>query len=237
MLLLALTKVTERENAINLGTLALATVFSREEGLDGAASIEDFKQQAADQPGEVLTPLPDIPAVTINKSDLEDLTPREIRLKIFRQIVEPLYDKGIEGAARDFTSNQQEVESLVNDASLLQVFTKSFHQRINSFFLGGLAISLLLLVGFVFFSFGWGRLGNPGLLLFVIGLPGLLIGLLMKNPPTDGDGGPFNYIPPEVAAELGQQLMVSYGVSVAIGAVLLIAALVGAIVARHRRVV
>lgn len=235
LLLFVLSKITNRENAVELGSLALATAFSREEGLDGTASIEEFKKEAANQVGDQLHPLPDIQAVVISRQDLETLSPREIRLKIFRQIVEPLYDKGVEGAAQQFTNDPAAQEKLANDASLLRVFTKSFHDRISSLLLLSVFITLVLLAGFIYFSFGWGRLGNPGALLFIVGLPGALVGLLMANPPTDGDGGPFKYIPAELGERIGSHLQLTYGSVAVVGFVLMLIALVGSVVSRKRK--
>lgn len=230
-----LTKVTARDNAVGLSSLALATVFSRDEGLDGTTSINDLKKKVADQPGDQIHPIPEIPLLVISRHDLETLSPRELRLKIFRQLVEPVYDEGIEGAAQKFTNDPAAQQKLIHDASLLRFLTKSFHDKLATVFLVTLVLTVLLLAAFVYFSFGWGKLGNPGLLFFIVGLPGAFAGLLMSYPPKDGDGGPFRYIPPDVGTQLGDHLTWTYGVITAVGLLLIVIALIGSIVSRHRR--
>ncbi|QQG49665.1 MAG: hypothetical protein HZB70_02605 [Candidatus Berkelbacteria bacterium] len=229
-------RLTEEKTAVDLSTVALATLFSRDGGgLDDPKAVEEFKAKLKESDEELIRPIETIPAITISRDDVEKLSPRELRLKIFRQITEPLYNEGVDGAVKRFTDNPEEQKKLANDASLLRFLTKDTHEKISSFLTIGIAVTVLFLIGLVFFSFGWGRLGNPGLILFVLGLPGAAFGLLISNPPSNGDGGGLSSLPPEFGVAIAQQLKSVFGLVSLGGLTLLVVALVGSIISRRRR--
>ncbi len=232
--LFVLSKLTTEQSAVEISTLAIATVFSREEGgLDDTASIEKLKAETKKQAGTVIHPLPNIPAISISKQDLTTLSPREVRLKIFRQVTEPLYNEGVEGVAQRFTSDQNQQQQFMRQASLLRFFTRGTHDMINRFWLVGMAVSIVFLVSLIFFSFGWGRLANPGLIFCIVGLPGSFVALLLLHPPAGG-GGPASAVPPEIAQAIGQQFQGSYQIVLGAGLMMLLVALIGKIITAVR---
>src|SRR5687767_7228754 len=92
--------LTSKPIAVELGTIVAASMFSPH-GLDDATEINILRRQKT--ASGTIQPIPGLP-VTVATNDLEKKTPRELRLTIFRQIVEPIYE-GTEGI-KEFTGRE-----------------------------------------------------------------------------------------------------------------------------------
>ncbi|MCY1368571.1 hypothetical protein D9M69_555630 [compost metagenome] len=150
-------------------------------------------------------------------------------MAIFRQIVTPIYEKGVAGAAKEFTSDPAQREQFTKDAGLLQLLTRQTHDTIGTFLIVSSIASLVFATAFVYFSWRWGRIGNLGLMLLLVSIVGSLAGLMFLHRPQDGNGG-INSLDPEVARAIGESLGAAYFWAAWAGLGLLIVALIGKIV-------
>lgn len=237
LLLYNLSALTERERATTISATIIAGLFSRE-GLDSEEGLNELRAKAALLPGDTIAPIPQFPWMQVSKQDIKTKSPRELRITLFKQLTEPIYDKGIAGAAKQFTSNPADQKKFAGDAALLGGFTKQAHDALNTAFLYAAIVSVILMAAFVYFSAGWGRLANPGALLLSVAPLGTVIGLLLTNPPSDGDS-PFAAVPVNIAREVGSSFNGSYLAVAVTGIVLLVLAAIGKIVQtilrRHHR--
>jgi hypothetical protein len=236
LLLMSLAALTAPGRGVEFATTVIASVFSRD-GLDAPIDTTDLRARLAASPSGRIAPLDGFPAATITAADL-NLSPRELRLKIFRQIAAPIYEKGVEGAAKDFNSDPEKQKTFENDAFALSVFTRQTHDRLVRW--GGIALgaSAVLLLGVVYFSFGWGRLANPGLLLLIVALPGAVLSSAMLG--MTGQGGAFGVIPAAVVPDLVKALRDIHAPVAEMGVVMLVVAAGGKLwteVSRRRQAV
>lgn len=228
LVLVNLAILTERERAVELSATVIAGLFSRN-GIEDAEGVEEFRRLAAAAPGDEVAPIPQYPWLKVSKDDAANLSPRELKVKIFRQLTEPIYDNGLSETARRVSDNPDEQQKFQKDAALLGLLTRSTHETLRQFALiAGLAATLFL-VGAVLFSAGWGRLVTPGIIALLVGPFGALAGLLLARPPRDGDG-PLASLTPELSHQLGTALLNSYGAVCIAGGVLLLGAVIGKIV-------
>ncbi len=233
LVLTALWRLTSEAIAIPVATQVVASLFSPA-GLDDPSDIETLKAQAASQPGDIIHPLPGQSA-SLTKQELTSLSPRELRLKIFRQVVEPYYVEGVDTVAAKAPTPAEQAK-IKRDATLLTPLNRQTHTYLGGFITGAVIITMLLLAGLVFFSWRWGRLANAG-----------LIGLLVSGPPTlfllavsssaSRDGGPVRQLTPELTHQVASSLLVPYAWVAATSLTLLLAALIGRLIqagrARH----
>lgn len=228
LLLYNLSTLTERERATTISATVIASMFSKD-GLDDPGDIEAFKQHAALIPGDVITPIPQFPTLKVTKADIMTKSPRELRIALFKQLTEPIYDKGLRGAAQEFTTDPAAQAQFQKDATLLGVFTKNTHDSLQRAFVWATLVASVLLIMLIYFSAGWGRLVSPGIVLLLVSPLGTVFSLLLLYPPKDGDA-PFAALPAGVAQEIGASLNQSYMSVTIIGASLLVIAGVGKVI-------
>jgi hypothetical protein len=221
--------LTEEKTAIEIGTVTIASLFSPD-GLDAPGDLTPLREKLAASPDKKIAPIPNFPNATITEEDINTLSPRELRLKIFRQVVTPIYHKGVAGAAKDFTSDPAQQKQFTKDAQLLQLLTRQTHDTLGAVLMIGVGASIVLTLAFVFFSWRWGRVGNLGFMLLLVSVPGSLLALLLTHPPKDGDGGGFGALSPEVAQMIGTSIGAAYFWAAWLGAGLLVAACIGKII-------
>jgi hypothetical protein len=237
LLLGALYTMTEEKRAIDTGTIVVASLFSPK-GLDAAEDLTSLREKAAASTDKKVAPIPNFPNASVTEEQLNTLSPRELRLAIFRQVVTPIYEKGIVGAAKDFTNDPAQQQQFTKDAQLLQLLTRQTHETLGFFLIIGSIASVVFATAFVYFSWRWGRIGNLGLMLLIVSAVGSAAGLMFLYPPQDGNGG-VNSLDPEVAKAIGTSLGTAYFWAVWTGMGLLVAALAGKIVSstvkRHKK--
>lgn len=237
-----LSMITRRTTAIDITSTTIALLFSPE-GLDNESNIEIIRGQLTRGVNSI-QPFPGLD-IQVTENDLEGKTPREIRLHIFRQIAEPLYDEGIDGLTR-LAVNEKIAETIEKDASLLSFMTASVHKRIFRIAIIMTIVSLLLLVPVVWFSKRFGRLFSPGTILILASLP-WVVALFVAGlalPATESLVAPpggstlsetVSYIAantlPDVLASVSRIFYLTFW----LGVLLLIAGWAGSIIARVRR--
>ena len=217
---LTLAKLTDQDQGPKIAALVIGTTFIRGDTVD----TPDNRQALAEH-GGVIQPFANIPSVKITADDLK-LTPGQLSLKVFKPLTESIYNDGIEGAADKFGATAEQKAKFKKDASLFTIFTKTAHQKLQGIFILFAIVSLLLALGVVYFSAGWGRLSNLGFLLLLISVPGTLVALMLNHPPKDEYGG-FGTFSPELTSQLGQAAAAAYTKVTLLGLALLVAALFG----------
>jgi len=218
-------QLTDDNRGPRIAALAVGGLFVRS---DKPADIEKARAEIRKQ-GGVIHPVPNMPEITITEKDLA-LSTTEVKLKVFGPLTTMIYHDGIEATASRYGQTPEQKEKFKKDATLLQVFTKTTHESLKNIVTVFAIVSTLLLLGVVYFSAGWGRLANPGLLLLYVSLPGSLVALLLTFPPKDDDGGPLAFLPSDVTANLGGPIgSVYYWVTI-LGVALLFAAFLGKII-------
>lgn len=164
---IGLYRLTARDLAVDMATTTVAAAFSPH-GLDEGSDVADFSEQLAAAPNGEFRPFPGL-TVVVRESEIQGLSPRQVRLYIFRQITEPLYDHGssaveqlvVDPEARDVFESQLGVSSWLNAAA---------HRSIG-FVLASLSVGFAVCIGLaVLFSRRVGRLITPAVVLLLISL-------------------------------------------------------------------
>ncbi len=197
-------QITAEKPAVDVLSTAMALALSKN-GLDDEKDIVQFRQTLSQSPDKSIQPIPFL-NIKIREQDIANLSPRETRLYLFRQIAEPLYKDGAQGLAS--LTNDPEIQKKMSDGvGLLGVFSLKTHQALQRVFYILGAISLVLLIPLVFFSRRFGRIASPGFIIIIASLPGAvlfnLINLSFKN----------SAAPKPPAQEEGMGAMASYAAS------------------------
>ncbi len=167
-----LVRVTAPERGIELLTLLIASSFSRE-GLDQEADTEIMLQKIADSPNGSWQPISSL-NIVVREQDIAGLTPREMRLWFFRQLAEPIYYEGQAGLA-SLATDPEMAKNMQGGIGPFGFLSAESHAKVRNIFLGFSLLSVVLLGLLSFFSYRFGRLGSPGLVLFLAALPGILV--------------------------------------------------------------
>ncbi|MEX0934354.1 MAG: hypothetical protein WDZ42_00980 [Candidatus Saccharimonadales bacterium] len=185
LLVFSFWRLSSPENAIEISTLAIASVFSPD-GLDATADIEALLEEF-NEDEDVIYPLEGMDFVSITRTDIEELSPRELRLKIFNQIVEPLYYEGAEELATRVTDDQEEIDSFVNDASLVSGINHDTHLKSRNILIVLIIASLASLISLIYFSHRFGKIVSPSLVTLFATIPAALPVLFLSGM-ASGDG-------------------------------------------------
>jgi hypothetical protein len=247
LLLMVAHQATSREIAVQVMTNMITVGMKQGSAEDNKKAIESLRKQIAESPTKSIQPFPGFPA-TITEADLA-LSPQKFREKIFRQVTEPLYDKGARQLAEEQTKDKAKQDKFVNDASAFSLFSKEGHDRIGGWVIIGGLIVLLVAAAAIFFSHGFGRIITPAVALLIVSLPGLALfsGLhAAASQPPDPNIEPKDYAQLVLSARgafvpLTAAAQQVYLTTTAIAGGLLLAAAIGKIVyafvrrARHTK--
>lgn len=172
LLLSSLVAITTEKIAVDAMSIGLASTYSLEKGLDDDSDLKKVKQLIKLSPDGTFKPIPGMP-ITLKAKDLDALSPRELRLNIFRQIAEPIY----RGETVNFLNSQDKTQkkSALEELGLLALVTAESHEKLKGLrpILALVAIGLLLPL--IYFSRHFGRLASPGLVLMAASLPGTAV--------------------------------------------------------------
>jgi len=243
LLVYNLVQVTAEKPAIDTVSAALALAFSPQ-GLDDEAGIAEFRQRLRASPEGGIQPIPGL-RIIIREQDIANLTPREARLYLFRQLAEPLYQQGPQGLVA-LADDPEMQESMVGGIGPLNLFTLATHQQLQRVLVVLGIMCGVLLFPLILFSYRFGRLGSPGCVLVVASLPGALlftlIGSMLRpatTPPSEesGLGGMIGYLAANVLPPLGQIVSRNYVIALMLGLGLMILSVLGSLIWRlaHRR--
>src|SRR5215471_16113137 len=173
LLVMAAYRITAPSTGVALTTNILAYAFSRND-LSETASVDALRAQIAVSPTQSIQPIPGFP-ITVTLQDVNTLSPRDLRLKIFKQIAQPLYEKGPNNYAKELTGDLAQQKKFENDAALFGLVTQQRHENLGSLAVKLGLLALALMAGAIFFSAGFGRLITPAVVLILASLPGLAL--------------------------------------------------------------
>lgn len=227
-----LVTLTSEKVAVDSLTLMVASSFSRN-GLDNTSEIDEVRTKIAASPDGAFIPLPGI-NIGVTESDMLGKTPRELRLWLFRQLVEPAYKKGPEGIF-EIMSNQKMKENLSGQLAIFNLINAKTHDTLKRVLLFFIAACVIFMAPFVFFSRRLGRFVSPGLVMFVIGSAGTAFFSLLNAGLTTKTGAsiePVSYDPgamlrlslTEAASAVVPSLAGNYKLLASLGAGLLLIA-------------
>lgn len=164
--------LTLKQNALPLMTNAVASLYSPK-GLDDATDFEKAKADFLASGKDFFQPFPNM-NITVSKNDLLTKTPRELRLQIFGQMVEPIYTGAL--PAQISASDR---EKFNKDSTILRILSAKTH-TLAGYLLAGLSVFFILFFGLaIYFSYKLGKLVTMGvILLFTAFLPTILWGVL-----------------------------------------------------------
>ncbi|MBI4032236.1 hypothetical protein HY374_00850 [Candidatus Berkelbacteria bacterium] len=236
-----LARLTEREPAVELLTVGIATAFSPQ-GIDDASTLEDVRKAIRESPTKSLKPFPGLD-VEVREVDLETTSPEELRLRLFRAVAEPIYDKTTLGAgatSKDGTAANPTVSSV----GLLAVFSRDMHNRLTQPLVVLLLIDAIVVGLLVYLSTGFGRLASLGWLLTLVSLlPALLFAVLeiasQRHLPNGGVAeatlaAQASTIAAAVAPTVIGVVNSIYRPMLAVGLALILIATIGGVIARRR---
>lgn len=226
LLLGNLVVLTTRENATTITTVAVANLFSRD-GLDSDEGLDELRAQIAATDQEVFVPIEQFPGITLTKEQVLELSSRDLRLAIFRQITEPIYDQGLKNAAASLIADSQQQEAFIRDASLLGVVTAENHEALKVATVIASSVALVFFVLSIGFSARWGRPVTAGVLLLLVSPVGAVIGALLRF--SQNNTG-LSQFPVEIQSSIGYAMTMTYGVAFILGWLLLVVAGIGKII-------
>jgi hypothetical protein len=184
LLLYGLVVITTEPIAVRLLSVLMASAFSPA-GLDAEGDIQEMQKMLDASPDGSLQPIPGL-RIIVHAEDIEGLSPRQARIFFFRKFAEPLYQGGAEGLA-ELADDPEMRQSILEGAGLMALFSQETHDRLRQLILIPMALSLILGVLLVLFSYRFGRLFSPGCALFVAVAPCagamLFFTMVLNNPP------------------------------------------------------
>lgn len=221
-LIYILDKLTSPEVAIPTATYIVASQFSRQ-GLDDPTEINKIKQTLSSSGQTRFYPFANNKNVFVTREDIQTLSPKEIRLKIFRQIIEPIY-------------YQKESADSLKQYGILAKINNSTNQLLHRIFLISLLPLFLSLAGLIYFSWGYGKLISPAVPLLVLGLlPSMFLFLITHANPPNGESGPVSFIPRDILPTLTKPLSFLFNLYVLVGVALLVIAIFARIVKKSTK--
>lgn len=178
LILFAAWQITSRDIAVPLMTNMITFGMKQGDTAANQQALEELRKKIAESPTKSIEPLPGLPA-TITEADLL-LGADGLREKLFRQITEPLYDKGARKLAEERTADKSQQDKFVNDATALSFINRESHDRIGWWVIIWGAVTLVIVGLTVLFSYRFGRLVTPAVVLLLVSLPGLAAFLVLS---------------------------------------------------------
>ncbi len=170
-------QLTDRERAVEVITVAIEKSLSKAEG-NIQNLIAEYKNELAakaeqESPAE---PTEERPIAKILKSffpESEILTssPEQLKTKMLQDIAVPFYEGGT-SAIFTMLRGVDYTKYLDEGLQSFQIYSDETHQQMQTWFGISLTVSLVVLLGLIYFSCGWGKLFSPGLVLLIASFPG-----------------------------------------------------------------
>jgi hypothetical protein len=155
-------QITNPKSGIDIMTKMITLAFSRD-GIDSTKDIDEVKAKLAASPTKTVQPNPAL-NVTLTEEDIAGKTPREIRYLIFSQVATPIYYNG--KGAEEVLNTSEARANFKKDTFLLRLFSESSHKAIRIAMITLSLLSAVFLGMVVFFSARFGRIANPGFVIF-----------------------------------------------------------------------
>ncbi len=171
-------QLTDRERAVEVITVAIEKSLSKAEG-SIQNLISDYKDELAARSEEqdVAEPAAETrPIVKLLNSffpETEILTssPEQLKTKLLQNIAVPVYENGT-SAVFTMLRGLDYAKYLDEGLQSFKIYSDETHQQLQASFGVSLAVSLICLLGLIYFSCGWGKLLSPGLVILLASTPG-----------------------------------------------------------------
>lgn len=235
LILFFMYKVTAEKPAVETMTKTIAITFSPL-GLDDVTEIEKWREEINYSSEGLVKPLEKM-NLTLNQRDLEGRSPRQIRLEFFERLARPVY----EGRYDDVISlaESQELKTTLQNIRSLSFLSRSSHRTVETLLLVSLAATFAFAVPFIFFSKRFGRLGNPGLVIFLVNFPGVITFLVLSTlsrgettPTIDTIQGAIGYVLSSLLPSLARDVSRHYVLFFLIGLIMIVMAVLGKLIWR-----
>lgn len=237
-------RISAREPATEIISQALSAGLSFLGGFtpDDPVLLEQLQQRLAVNPGQPVEVIPGL-AITLSPEQLTGLTPRAALRLITDQLAAPIYAHGAQGLA-NLTQDAEMRQSILAGGDLFDLLTADTHASLEQPLKILAGVSGALLLGLILFSRGFGRIGSPGCVLFVVGLPGLALwavwrGMTERTPVLpDRVAGAFDltgYILANALPSALRTMTQNYLLVIVIGLGLLTLAFLGTLIRRVAR--
>lgn len=226
--------ITAEKPAIETMTIVTASMFSRH-GLDDKKEIEKVKQKIEKSPQHKFQPIPNVDFY-LTKKDIENRSPRQIRLSLFKKMIEPAYKEGTEAVKKRFAKTNKETQS---NLGLLEFVNERNHAFISMIFYILLLICLASIIPLVKFCNRFGKLFAPGFIMVLVSFfPAAILNFMnlaikTHSPaaaPNGREMGQYiGYTLSNIAPIVLPVLLRSYSITFIVGIILMISALLGKI--------
>lgn len=216
-LLYSLSVATSQKVFVPMASYFVATQFSRN-GLDDAKEIDELKKKFSASQKEI-RPIPQSDVV-ITQDDVENLTPRQIRLKIFEQVVNPIY-------------MQKRTSETMKQYGFLAFLNYESNKIISDIFKISLIPLVVSGVGLFWFSYKHGKFISFAIAFLLNGvLPATFLYTLKLSSAKSGT----TTFPVEIVSAVVPALLKVYGGLTFAGFVLILGAFIATKVERSRTV-
>lgn len=177
MVLYNVIQLTDREQAVEVLTMAIEKSLSKVEG-NIQNLIAEYKDEltarqeesAAEEPAEE-RPIAKILKSFFPESEILNSSPEQLKTKLLQDLAVPFYENGT-SAVFTMLRGLDYAKYLDEGLQSFQIYSDETHQQLETWFGLTLTVSLVLLFGLVYFSCRWGKLFNPGLVLLAASSPG-----------------------------------------------------------------
>jgi hypothetical protein len=169
-------KITEEKYAKETLTTVIATSFSQK-GIDDETEIIELKKEMDILNVDSLEPIEGL-SLTINRRDIEELSPRDLRLKFFSKISDILYYQDDEEMEKIVTDPK--MRENIKDAGFITLISKEGHKKLEEWFLYAILVVILSGSGVYTMNKGLSRFTMPAKAAIFASIPGLIIILGIK---------------------------------------------------------
>lgn len=172
-------KITSPQLAIRIITITTASMYSPD-GLDDTKTLDEVREKMLAEKTEVFYPFPD-KTIAITKSDIQTMSARDLRLKIFSQLAEKIYYNKLD--IKSVGQSETGQNNAFKQFGLIAIFTEQFHNSVSSMLWWFALPCVLFLALMIYFSAGFGRLVSPAVVIIIAAGPSALISLAIANAP------------------------------------------------------
>jgi hypothetical protein len=238
-LIACLIMITSEPIALEAMSAGLASVYDLEKGFNDVSEINQLKKIFQANPKANINPISGYP-VALEAQDISALS-KEIKISICHRIAQHIYN----GETEKYSASGDKNQSLrVRPEFLIfALITKENHEKLKSVFLIWSVFALAMLGLLIGFSSRFGRIASPGFAMIFSGLPGAAffyaVKSVLRNPSlfpkpeaTEGMPAIIGYIASTTLPPVIDKISTVYYISVGVGFILLLTALITKIVWR-----
>lgn len=161
----AMTELTDEDT----GTDVIAHVFAMivsPKGIDDQTDIDGLRKLPAMKKGEEVKPFPGID-IRVKEADIVGMTPREVRLFLFRQVAKPIWLDGEKGLARVVENENLRDQIKGQGLGPIHYFTRQTHDELSGWMVTAYIVFASMLICAAALSRGFGRLVTPSVILII----------------------------------------------------------------------